>query len=140
MQCSPEREQSRQTMPFEYVIHEAERYVEVSFHGILDVGAVLGYLQHVWLNRPSIAGFSELIDFRGVEGVNLNTGELAQLVHVGRALDDTAQHSKIAMIADNPYMFFKGELYQTLQQLYPAKNKDVEIFKDCISAKAWLVS
>lgn len=139
MQYSQERESAKQSMAFQYAIHEAERYVEVSFHGTLNVRTVLEYLQHVWLNRPSIEGFSELVDFRAVDDVDLNTGELAQLVKVGRALDDSSQHSKIAMIANDPYLFFKGELYQTLQQLYPAKNKDVEIFKDPSLAQAWIV-
>ncbi len=130
---------SKQSLPFQYKIHEVERYVEVCFHGTMNVNTVLTYLQHVWLNKPSIAGFSELVDFRLVDDVDINTGELANLVMAGRALDDSSQPSRIAMIASDPYAFFKGELYQTLQQLYPAKNKEVELFKDEDTARRWLI-
>ena len=129
----------KQSLPFQYMIHEDERYVEVCFYSTMNVNTVLTYLQHVWLNRPSIAGFSELVDFRLVDDVDINTGELANLVKAGRALDDSSQHSKIAMIVNDPYVFFKGKLYQTLQQLYPAKNKEVEMFKDEDTARRWLI-
>jgi hypothetical protein len=130
---------SKQSLPFQYTIHEDERYVEVCFYGTINVNTVLTYLQHVWLNKPSLAGFSELVDFRLVDDIDINTGELANLVIAGRALDDSSQSSKIAMISNDPYTFFKGELYQTLQQLYPAKNKAVEIFKDEDTARHWLI-
>jgi len=130
---------SKQSLPFQYMIHEDERYVEVCFYGTINVNTVLTYLQHVWLNKPSLAGFSELVDFRLVDDIDINTGELANLVIAGRALDDSSQSSKIAMISSDPYTFFKGELYQTLQQLYPAKNKAVEIFKDEDTARHWLI-
>jgi len=115
------------------------RYVETCFSDNLTVGVVLSYLQEVWEGHPEIAGFSELLDIRKVTRVKMNTGQLASIVERGRALDDSSQRSKIALVVVDPYNFFKGELYKTLQQLYPAKNKEVEIFKNRKAARQWLL-
>ena len=132
-------ENQRMLMPYKHVIHQQERYVEVCFLGEMRVESVLLYLQEVWLGKSEIAGFSELVDLREVTSVNMNTGQLAKIVDSGRALDDSSQRSKIALIVEDSFCFFKSELYKTLQQLYPASNKEVEIFKGKVQARQWLL-
>ncbi len=124
---------------FEHVIHESERYIEVHFSGNLTVQSVLAYLQTVWVNRPEIAGFSELVNLRKVAKIDMDTGQLAGIVEAGRMLDDGNRRSRIALVVTDPHNFFKGQLYKTLQQLYPADNKEVELFNDNASARRWLL-
>jgi hypothetical protein len=126
-------------MGYECVIHESERYVDVCFSGDLTTKVVLSYLQTVWADNSSIAGFSELVDLRNVGSVDMNTGQLADIVKAGRALDDSSQRSKIALVVTDLNNFYKGETYVTLQQFYPADNKEVELFKDEASARQWLL-
>ncbi|MCP3984665.1 MAG: hypothetical protein GY723_09760 [bacterium] len=127
-------------MSFEHVVHETERYVEVRFWDALTTDSVVAYLQQVWLNHPELHGFSELIDFRPIEKAEMDTGQLAEIVEVGRMLDDANQESKMAMVITDKHDVFKGSLFLALQDLYPVRNKQVEIFKDEETARHWILA
>jgi len=125
---------------YRHRIHALDRYIEVSFSSTLTTEVVLSYLNDVWVGHPELAGFSELVDMRATVDLSFNTGQLASLVQTGRALDDSSQKSKIALVVLDPHTFFKLDIYRTLQGLYPAKNKQVELFDDIATAREWLVN
>jgi hypothetical protein len=125
-------------MPIEHTIDYERRLVIARGRGILTDRDVFDYQRGVW-SRPEVAGYDELVDMSGIEGIDLPSIErVRELAQLSAAMDEGAPPSRLAIVAPKDYAFALGRLYEAYRGLDQRSRKHVSVFRTVEDALAWL--
>ena len=125
-------------MPIEHTIDHDRRLVVARGRGILTDRDVFDYQRGVW-SRPEVAGYDELVDMSGIEGIDLPSIErVRELAQLSAAMDEGAPPSRLAIVAPKDYAFALGRLYEAYRGLDQRSRKHVSVFRTVEDALTWL--
>jgi len=125
-------------MPIEHTVDHERRLVVARGRGILTDRDVFDYQRGVW-SRPELAGYDELVDMSGIEGIDLPSIErVRELAQLSAAMDADAPPSRLAIVAPKDYAFALGRLYEAYRGLDDRSRKQVSVFRWVKDALAWL--
>jgi hypothetical protein len=125
-------------MPIEHTVDHERRRVVARGRGILTDRDVFDYQRGVW-SRPEVAGYDELVDMSGIEGIDLPSIErVRELAQLSAAMDEGAPPSRLAIVAPKDYAFALGRLYEAYRGLDQRSRKHVIVFRTVKDALAWL--
>jgi hypothetical protein len=125
-------------MPIEYRIDHGRRLVLASGRGIVTPHDVLAYQREVWV-RSELAGYNELVDLCGVEGISTpSKGNIQELASLSAGMDSPETTSKFAIVAPEDLAFGIGRMYATYRGLEEHSTKKVAVFRSRKAALQWL--
>jgi hypothetical protein len=125
-------------MPIEHTIDHERRRVVARGRGILTDQDVFDYQRGVW-SLPEVAGYDELVDMSGIEGIDLpSIDRVRELAQLSAAMDEGAPPSRLAIVAPKDYAFALGRLYEAYRGLDQRSRKHVIVFRNVKDALAWL--
>lgn len=125
-------------MPIEHTIDHERRRVVARGRGILTDQDVFAYQRGVW-SLPEVAGYDELVDMSGIEGIDLpSIDRVRELAQLSAAMDEGAPPSRLAIVAPKDYAFALGRLYEAYRGLDQRSRKHVTVFRTVKDALAWL--
>jgi len=125
-------------MPIEHEVDHERCRVVARGRGILTDQDVFEYQRGVW-SRPEVAGYDELVDMSGIEGIDLPSIErVRELAQLSAAMDKDAPPSRLAIVAPKDYAFALGRLYEAYRGLDQRSRKHVSVFRTIKDALAWL--
>jgi hypothetical protein len=125
-------------MPIEHTVDHARRLVVARGHGVVTDRDVFDYQRGVW-SHPEVAGYDELVDMSGIEGIELPSVErVRELAQLSAAMDDGAPPSRLAIVAPEDFAFALGRLYEAHRGLDQRSRKQVSVFRTLEAAVAWL--
>lgn len=125
-------------MPIDHEVDHKRRLVTAKGRGKLTDQDVFDYQRGVW-SRPEVAGYDELVDMSGIEGIDLPSIErVRELAQLSAAMDEGAPPSRLAIVAPKDYAFALGRLYEAHRGLDQRSRKQVSVFRTVKDALAWL--
>jgi hypothetical protein len=125
-------------VPLAYRIDHEQRLVHVTASGVITAETLFGYQKEVW-SDPAIAGYDELVDMSGVEGVQAPLpSNVSALAAFSARMDASAKPTKLAIVARDDLLFGLGRMYQAYREMKPGSNKEVAVFRSMPDALAWL--
>jgi hypothetical protein len=125
-------------MPIEYRIDHGRRMVLATGRGVVTPHDVLAYQREVWV-RPDLAGYDELVDLGGIEGISApSKGNIQDLASLSASMDSPVSTSKLAIVAPEDLAFGIGRMYATYRGLEEHSTKKVAVFRSREAAEKWL--
>lgn len=125
-------------MPIEYRIDHDRQLVLARGLGRFTAEDMFGYQNEVW-SRPEVAGYSELMDMRGVEKiVQPSPQRIHDLASLSARMDAPLGSSKFAIVASDNLAFGLGRMYQTYREMDERGTKKVATFRTMEEALVWL--
>jgi hypothetical protein len=125
-------------VPLAYRIDHEQRLVLVTASGVITAETLFGYQKEAW-SDPAIAGYDELVDMSGVEGVQApSPSNVSALAAFSARMDASAKPTKLAIVARDDLLFGLGRMYQAYREMKPGSNKEVAVFRSMPDALAWL--
>lgn len=99
--------------------------------------ALMDYQKSVW-SDPAVRGFDELIDFRGLEKVEVTTEGLEAVAHAAAGMDDPIEHSRFAIVIRDTLSFGLSRMYEAFREMHAKSTRQIMIFHHLEEALAWL--
>jgi hypothetical protein len=125
-------------MPIEYRIDHGRRMVWATGRGVVTPHDVSAYQREVWA-RSELAGYDELADLRGIEGIaQPSRGNVQELASVSSRMDSPKIPSKFAIVAPEDLAFGIGRMYGSYRSLEEHSTKEVGVFRSLEAALQWL--
>jgi len=125
-------------MPIDYVIDHARRRVMAEGRGVVSSDEVFRYQRDVW-SRADVAGYDEMVDMSGAEGMAGDSREsIRGLADLSARMDTAAGESRFAIVAPQESLFGLGRMYETYRALDQRSTKRVGVFRDRDEALRWL--
>ncbi|NCD21598.1 MAG: hypothetical protein EOL90_01480 [Spartobacteria bacterium] len=123
------------------IVHHADlekRRIVAKATGTIGQRELFAYQRELG-QRPEWAGFDELFDVSGVDGLaDVQTDDLKALAGFAASMDRPDQPSKFALVAPQDLYFGLGRLYEALRETAPQANRQVAAFRACAEAERWL--
>jgi len=99
--------------------------------------ALMDYQKSVW-SDPAVRGFDELIDFRGLEKVEVTTEGLEAVAHAAAGMDDPIEPSRFAIVIRDTLSFGLSRMYEAFREMHAKSTRQIMIFHHLEEALAWL--
>ena len=122
---------------YETMIDTERRRVVTTWGRRVTDEALLEYQRTVWSDQ-ALHGFDELIDFRAVEDIDVSAAGLEAVAHVAASIDDTAGHSRFAIIVNEGLEFGLSRMYESFREIEEKARRQVMTFKRPGEALKWL--
>lgn len=117
---------------------DTERLRVVTTWGpVVTDAALMAYQESVW-SDPAVRGFDELIDFRGLEKVEVTTEGLEAVAYAAAGMDDPSEHSRFAIVIGDSLSFGLSRMYEVFREMHEKSSRQIMIFDDLKEALAWL--
>jgi hypothetical protein len=111
--------------------------VVTTWGAVVSDAALMAYQKSVW-SDPEVHGFDELIDFRGLEKVEVTTEGLEAVAHAAAGMDDPIEHSRFAIVIRDSLSFGLSRMYEAFREMHAKSSRQIMIFHHLEEALAWL--
>ena len=111
--------------------------VVTTWGSIVTDAALMDYQKSVWSN-PAVRGFDELIDFRGLEKVEVTTEGLEAVAYAAADMDDPNEPSRFAIVIGDSLSFGLSRMYEAFREMHEKSSRQIMIFNDPKEALTWL--
>jgi hypothetical protein len=111
--------------------------VVTTWGSIVTDAALMAYQKSVWSN-PAVRGFDELIDFRGLEKVEVTTEGLEAVAYAAADMDDPNEPSRFAIVIGDSLSFGLSRMYEAFREMHEKSSRQIMIFNDPKEALTWL--
>ena len=118
------------------VDHERRRVV-TTWGPIVSDASLLAYQKTVWKD-PRVHGFDEMIDFSGLQEIEVTTEGLEAVAHMAAGMDDAAGRSRFAIVVGDSLSYGLSRMYEAFREMDEKSTRQVMIFKQREEALAWL--
>jgi hypothetical protein len=126
-------------MPIEYQIDPVQRVVIAKAVGILTADDIFNYQREVW-SLPEVRGLNELIDMSNVEKiVEPSALNMKILADFSASMDTPIIATKLAIVANEDYVYGLGRMYEGFRQLNEKSTKEVSVFRSMKEAMEWVL-
>ena len=116
---------------------EQKRRVVTTWGLRVDDASLMGYQRSVW-GDPAVHGFDEVIDFRGLEQIEVTTEGLEAVAHLAAGMDPQAGKSRFAIVVGDKLSYGLSRMYEAFRQMNETASRDVMVFHRLEDALAWL--
>jgi len=124
-------------MAYSITVDKERRRIATVWGGVVTDETLLEYQKSVWTD-PTVRGFDELIDFRGVADIQVSSNGLRAVAGVAAAMDDQGAKSRFAIVVGNPLSFGLARMYEAFRGLDERATRDVVVFEELEPALSWL--
>ena len=111
--------------------------VVTTWGSIVTDAALMAYQKSVW-SDPAVRGFDELIDFRGLEKVEVTTEGLEAVAYAAADMDDPSEPSRFAIVIGDSLSFGLSRMYEAFREMHEKSSRQIMIFNDPKEALTWL--
>jgi len=123
-------------MPIEAAPDHAHKLIVSTATGHITLRDLHEYFGTIW-TESKYRGYSEIIDWRRAERVDLSVAELRSLAGAAHAFYDKAAPTKLAIVIQGADGNRMAQLYRTLREVRGSA-PDIRVFEDVEEAKAWM--
>ena len=124
-------------MPIQSTVEQVNKTIVSRATGHISLRDLTDHLASLCVG-PQHAGFSETIDWRDVDHIDLSVAELRSLAGPANVFYDDSSPSRLAIIATGRRGTRMAQLYRNFREMRGGKDPDIRIFPDMASARAWL--
>lgn len=125
-------------MPFKVEIDHEQRLVESRWDGVADENSLFAYIDQIW-GDPAVREYDELIDFRQVTEVRIDSSAVHQFAKYSRQYDNPKIRARSAVVAASDLVFGLSRMFSTVRSLDPEDKREFEVFSDFDVGRNWLV-
>jgi hypothetical protein len=125
-------------VPYEVKVDPEKRRVVTTWGRAVTGAALLAYQSTVWSDR-GLADHDELIDFRGLESVQVTQEQLRDVARLAAGGDEpSSPGTRFAIVVGDQLTFGLSRMYEALRSLQPGGTREVRVFRSRGEAEAWL--
>ena len=99
--------------------------------------ALMDYQKSVW-SDPAVRGFDELIDFRGLDKIEVTTEGLEAVAYAAAGMDEQIEPSRFAIVIRDTLSFGLSRMYEAFREMHAKSTRQIMIFNQLEQALAWL--
>ena len=99
--------------------------------------ALMDYQKSVW-SDPAVRGFDELIDFRGLDKIEVTTEGLEAVAHAAAGMDEQIEPSRFAIVIRDTLSFGLSRMYEAFREMHAKSSRQIMIFHHLEEAIGWL--
>ncbi len=122
---------------YEHRVDHKRRRVITVWGPVVTDDSLLHYQRTVW-GDDAVSGYDELIDFRGLEQVEVSSDGLRR-VAIEAASDDAGRHGhRFAIVVGTDLTYGLSRMYELLRTSQASSSRIVRTFKVLDEALAWL--
>lgn len=117
---------------------DKEHFRVVTTWGSVVTDAVLMACQKSVWSDPAVHGFDELIDFRGLDKIEVTTEGLEAVAHAAAGMDDPIESSRFAIVIRDTLSYGLSRMYEAFREMHAKSSRQLMIFHHLEDAIAWL--
>ena len=122
---------------YDITVDRERRRVVTTWGALVTDASLLSYQKSVW-DDQGVHGFDEMIDFSGLEEIEVTTEGLEAVAHLAAGMDGAAGRSRFAIVVGDSLSYGLSRMYEAFREMDEKSTRQVMIFKRRADALAWL--
>ena len=122
---------------YDITVDRERRRVVTTWGSLVTDASLLSYQKAVW-DDQGVHGFDWLIDFSGLQEIEVTTEGLEAVAHMAAGMDGAAGRSRFAIVVGDSLAYGLSRMYEAFREMDEKSTRQVMVFKRRAEALAWL--